>query len=264
MIEARAAGARWWAVGAATVGFTAAAFLVPWHAASAITGLTWAGPHELAGSVGHALVSDWASAVPAPGGQASSALTDPTRFWRWFHIAKALLALAALVSAIALVSRTRRARRAVSTTALRFAWASASVVGGGVAALSAVLVVANVQGSFAPLSSVLSFLSSGGRNPALSDAVTALDASIGSGHPTSTAAAIVRDFAAYHVVVAVLLALVAVLAGVATVRATRARRWGSVVVLAATATIVAVLTAANISTALAPAPALQSFLSGVA
>ncbi len=264
MIEARAAGARWWALGAATVGFAAAAFLVPWHAASAITGLTWAGPHELAGSVGHALVADWASAVTAPGGQASSALTDPTRFWRWFHIVKALLALAALVPAVALVTRARRAGRAASTTAARVAWASASAVGGAVAVLSAVLVVANVQGSFAPLSSVLSFLPSSGRNPALSHAVTSLETSIGSGHPTAAAAAIVRDFAAYHVVVAVLLALVAVLAGVATVRATRARRWGSVVVLAGASAIVAVLTVANISTALAPAPALQSFLSGVA
>jgi hypothetical protein len=264
MIEARSASARWWALGAATVGFTAAAFLVPWHAASAITGLMWAGPHDLAGSVGHALVADWTSAVPAPGGQASSALTDPTRFWRWFHIAKALLALAALMSAIVLVTRARRARGAASTSARRFAWATVTAIGSLVAALSVVLVVANVQGSFAPLSSVLSFLPSSGRSPALAEAVTALNASIGSDHPTSTAAAIVRDFAAYHVVAAVLLALVTVLAGVATVRVARARRWGSVVALTATMAIVAVLTVANCSTAFAPAPALQSFLSGVA
>ncbi len=264
MIEARSATARWWVLGAATVGFTAAAFLVPWYAASAITGLTWAGPHDLAGSVGHALVADWASAVPDPGGQATSALSDPTRFWRWFHVAKALLALAALVSAVALVTRARRARRAASTTARRFAWATVTAVGSLVAALGVVLVVANVQGSFAPLSSVLSFLPSSGRSAALVDAVSALDASIGSGHPTATAAAIVRDFAAYHVVVAVLLALVTVLAGVATVRTTRARRWGPAVALAATVTILAVLTAANTSTALSPVPALQSFLSSVA
>jgi len=256
--------ARWWALGAATVGFTAAAFLVPWHAASAMTGLTWAGPDDLASSVGHALVADWASAVPSPGGQASSALTDPTRFWRWFHIAKAVLAVAALVSASVLVTRAWRARRAASTSARRFAWAAVTAIGGLVAALSVLVVVANVQGAFAPMSSVLSFLPWSGRSPALVDAVTALNASIGSGHPTSTATAIVRDFATYHAVVAVLLTLVTVLAGVATVRVTRARRWRSVVVLAATMTVFAVLTLANTSTALAPAPALQSFLSGVA
>jgi hypothetical protein len=264
MIEAHSDSARWWVLVTATVGFTAAAFLVPWHAASAITGLAWAGPDDLAGSVGHALVADWASAVPAPGGQASSALTDPTRFWRWFHLVKAALALAALVTATVLVIRARRARRASSSAARRFAWAAATALGGLVAALSVVLVVANVQGAFAPLSSVLSFLPSSGRSPALVDAVTALDASIGSGHPTSTASAIVSDFAAYHAVVAVLLALVAVLAGIATVRVARARRWGPVAVLAATVTIVAVLAAANTSTALAPTPALQSFLSGIA
>ena len=251
-------------LGVATVGLTAAAFLVPWHAASAITGLTWAGPDDLAGSVGHALVADWASAVPAPGGHAASALTDPTRFWRWFHIAKAVLALAALVSAVVLVSRARRARRATSTTARRLAWASVTTVGSLVAALSVVLVLANVQGAVAPMSSVLSFLPMSGKSPELVNAVTDLNASIGSGHPTSTAAAIIRDFATYHAVVAVLLALVTVLAGVATVPVARARRWGSVVGLAATVSIFAVLTLANASTAVAPTPALQSFLAGVA
>ena len=224
--------ARWWALGAATVGFTAAAFLVPWHAASALTGLTWAGPNDLAGSVGHALVADWASAVPTPGGQASSALTDPTRFWRWFHIAKAVLASAALVSAMVLVTRAWRARGAASTIARRFAWTAVTAIGSVFAALSGILVVAKVQGALAPMSSVLSFLPLSGRSPALVDAVTALNTSIGSGHPTSTATAIVRDFAMYHAVVAVLLALVTVLAGVATVRVTRNRRWGSVVLLA--------------------------------
>ena len=37
MIEARSATARWWVLGAATVGFTAAAFLVPRYAASALS-----------------------------------------------------------------------------------------------------------------------------------------------------------------------------------------------------------------------------------
>lgn len=130
MIEARGTGARWWVLVAATVGFTASAFLVPWHAASAITGLTWAGPHDLAGAVGQGLVADWAAAVPAPGGQASSALTDPARFWRWFHVAKALLALAALVSALLLVTRAQRVGRIASTAVRRSAWATVTVIGG--------------------------------------------------------------------------------------------------------------------------------------
>lgn len=257
-------GAPWWALGALAVGSTAAAFLVPWHAASAITGLTWAGPSDFAGSVGHAFVADLASGVPAPGVQGSSALTDPTRFWRWFHIAKAVLALAALVSASMLVTRAWRARRATSTFARRLAWTAVTGIGGVVAALSVVLVVANVQGTVAPLSSVLSFLPFSGRSPALAKAATALNSSIGSGHPTSTASAIVRDFATYHAVVAVLLALITVIAGVATVRVARGRRWASLVVLASTMMILAILTTANASTAVAPAPALQSFLAGVA
>jgi hypothetical protein len=255
--------ARWWVLVAATLGFTAAAFLVPWHAASAITGLTWAGPHDLAGSVGDALSADWAAAVSAPGGQASSALTDPTRFWRWFHIVKAALALAALVSAVLLVTHARRARRSSSTTARRFVGTASTLIGGLAAAVGVVLVVANVQGAIAPLSSVLSFLPLSDRSPTLVDAVRGLEADLGSANPTPTAAAILSDFASYHAVVALLLAAVAVLAGVTAVRALRARRWGSGVVLAATVTIVALLTLANISTALAPTGALQSFLSGV-
>jgi hypothetical protein len=174
------------------------------------------------------------------------------------------LALAALVSAVVLVIRARRAGRAASTTSRRFAWGAVTTIGGVVAGLGVILVVANVQGAVAPMSSVLSFLPLSGRSPELIDAVTDLNASIGSGHPTSTATAIVRDFATYHAVVAVLLAVVTVLAGVATFRVSRARRWGSVVVLAAVVTIFGVLTLANTSTAFAPTPALRSFLSGVA
>jgi hypothetical protein len=270
MIEAHANRARggsaprWWALGAASVGLTAAAFLAPWHVASAITGLTWAGPSDLARSVGDALVTDWASAVLAPGVQASSALTEPTRFWRWFHITKAVLALAALVPALALVTRASRAGRAASSRARRCAWVTVTAVASLVAALGAVLVVANVQGAIAPLSSVLSFLPLSDGSPGLVDTAAALEASVGSAHPTSTASAIVRDFAAYHAVAALLLALVAVLAGVAALRVARARRWGPAVLLAATVAIVAVLTVANTGTAFAPTAALQSFLSSVA
>ena len=254
----------WWGLGAATVGFTAAAFLVPWHAALAITDLSWAGPDALAGSVGHALVSDWAADVAAPGVQASSALAEPTRFWRWFHVIKSVLALAALAAAGVLAIRASRAKRAASTPALRFGWALVVVGGGVVASLNALLLVANLQGAIAPLSSVLSLLPFSDRSLALSDAVSALSASIGSGQPTVTATAIVRDFATYHAAVAVLLALVTVMAVLAMVHVARARRWGSAVALTAVLLVFAVLTFANISTAFAPTPAMQSFLSGVA
>jgi len=256
--------ARWWLLGVAAVGFTTAAFVVPWHAAAAVTGLAWAGPEALADSVGQALAADWAAAAPVPGGPSSSALTDPTRFWRWFHIVKAVLACAALIASSVLVTRAWRARRAASTRGRRFGWATVAVSGCVVAVLALVLVVANVQGAFAPLSSVLSFLPLSSGSPSLTDAVTALNASIGSGQPSPTATAIVRDFASYHAVVAVLLALVTVLAGVMTARAARDRRWATATASVAAMGIVAVLTLANIGTAFAPAPALQSFLSAVA
>lgn len=259
----RHGSARWWLLGAATLGFTAAAFVIPWHAATAITGLTWAGPDTLADSVGNAIIADWTTAVAAPGVQASSALTDPTRFWRWFHIVKALLAFAALIAASLTVTHAWHARRVASQRSHRLGWVTVAAGGGLVAALTLVLVLANVQGAFAPLSSVLSFLPLSGRSPTLTDVITALNTSIGSGQPTATAAAIVRDFAAYHAVVAVLMAVVTVLAALMTLRVVRRRRWGASAALVATMGAFAVLTIANTSTALAPAPALQSFLTGL-
>ena len=214
--------------------------------------------------MGHALVADWASAVPAPGAQASSALTDPTRFWRWFHIVKAVLAFAALVAAGVIVARAWRARRSAGTAARRFGWTAVAAVGGLVAALDVLLVVVNVQGAVAPLSSVLSFLPLSRGSTSLANAVEALNASIGSSQPTATATAVVRDFATYHAVVAVLLGLVTVLAAVMTVRVGRSRHWVPAAGLATAVLILAVLTLANTGTALAPTPALQSFLSGVA
>lgn len=260
----KSVSARWWLLGVATIGFMAAAFVVPWHAATAVTGLTWVGPNALADSVGHALIADWAADTPVPGAQASSALTDPTRFWRWFHIVKAALASMALIASSVVVTGAWRARRIASTRGHRFGWAIVALSGGVVAALAAVLVVANVQGAFAPLSSVLSFLPFSGRSPSLTEALSALNASIGSSQPTPMATAIVRDFATYHAVVALLMAVVTILATVMTVRVARDRRWGAAAALAATLAIFAVLTIANASTAFAPVPALQSFLSAVA
>lgn len=260
----RSDNTRWWLLGGMTIGFFAATFLLPWHMATAVTGLTWAGPNALADSVGQALIADWTSAVPAPGAQASSALMDPTRFWRWFHIAKAFLACAALVASIIVIVRARRAGRIASTRGRRLGWMAVAASGCAAALLAVVLVLANVQGAVAPLSSVLSFLPYSGRNQALNDAVTALNASVGSGQPTPTASAIVGDFATYHAVVAVLMAIVAVSAALMTVRVARDRRWGATTALVATVAIFAVLTIANTSTAMAPVPALQSFLSGVA
>lgn len=245
-------------VGAALV----AVVLVPWPAASWFVGTPWTNPASLARAVAEALVHDLGSGVTSPG-TTGSALARPTRFWQAFHVLKAACAIAVLVAGVVATSRFWTATTLVRTRIGRVGRLLVSQAGVGVGVLGLLITLANLQGAFAPLSSVLGFLPDVA-SPELAQAVTSLRDGLANGTPGPLCAAVVADFGNYHLAMGVLGGLAS--AAVAWLTVVAWRRGGPVegIVLGLAATCLAVVTAANLGTALDPAPALDAFLAGVA
>lgn len=212
-------------------------------------------------------------------------------YWARYHVAKAVIAALALL-VLCLVCRRlwasyqgksyhgtsylgRQAHGRGRTAAYVVAGLAASL--GTIAA--AALLMANIQGAIAPLSSAVSLLPAQ-RDSSLEAAVDAVRHGIATPGASPVADHLVADFARYHLVVAVLSALFAALLGVLAVRLWRGRRLGlngvgalsySVRSHSATATAAATLTVAaavlvlcvaNISSALEPGRALSLFFAG--
>lgn len=147
-------------------------------------------------------------------------------WWAAFHGTKAVAAGLLLV---ALVAASRRSRGVLRGAVL------------ALAGLALVVVLANLQGAFAPVSSLLSMLPG--------EAARAVLASEG----TPGFAALVDDFAAYH---RAMVGLAGVTALVLAVLAVRDRRAG----LGVAAAVLLVVAVANATTVADPAPALRAFL----
>lgn len=244
-----------------TVVLAAATLSLPWHLATAVTGAPWSGPAEFTNSIRLGLIGDWSRGIMDPGTTAS-ALADEAAFWRWFHAIKALLAAGALLSSATLTGYAWRAMRSSTHSRKRFTWLIVSGAGSAIALVTSLVVIANVQGALAPLSSVLSFLPSTGSDPDLARAVTDLRAIVAGTRAPS--AMVVGDFARYHAVVAVMLGLAAFLAVMLGARLLRHREWFAGGGAAVVAVAFTVLTFANAATAINPVPALDTFLRGVA
>lgn len=237
--------------------------LVPWRVAELLTGMQWQGPAQVADAVRSGLVTDWTRQVSVPG-EGSSALADAAAFWRWFHIAKAALAAVLLAATGAAVVVTWDARRAQRHTWKRLGLAAATVAGSALFAVSLLVVIANIQGAVAPLSSVLSFLSTGHGDGEFVSVILALRENVAGAELSNTAQVIVRDFSVYHATVAVLLGATTLAAACAVWICARGRQWLAVGSLVAMVLVFGLLTFANTGTALHPVPAFTSFLVGAA
>lgn len=171
------------------------------------------------------------------GADLARAVTD----WRLFHMVKAVLALMLLAVALACVRRLGQAvsRRLAGATAL--------------AALIAL--AANVQGAITPLASLASFgpIRIGGGNDPTAALATELTGSLA--WPL-----LLEDFTRFHVTMAIIAVIATLGLGVLTARALVRRRTTATVSRGLMALAWALIAAANVSTALAPASALLAAL----
>lgn len=255
---------------AATALLLALVALVPFPLASALSGNRYGDLAALRAGVTRGFVQLWAT-----GDGRLGELSATADFWARFHVVKATLSTVLLVVLCLLLVRVWRASTEGATRARRWALALLGLAAGGLAVLSLLLVVANLQGAVAPLSSVLGVVSFADPGGPLGPAVQQAREVVGSGASTPVAEVLREDFVRYHAVMAVLgTAVTLTLLGGAVLlwrRRTRTapsqRSWRRVLAaggvgLVVLASAFALVTAANVSTALDPSAALLGFLAG--
>ncbi|MFB6836901.1 hypothetical protein [Streptomyces sp. NPDC056361] len=231
-----------------------------------------------------AFVAYWSSGDRDP----SPNLARIIDYWFRFHVAKAVIAALLLITLVALAVLLRKAFLTAGGfgAGRRPTLASTGVLGTlfavvSVAVLSLAAVMANVQGAAAPFASLFPVLPTGatadGRLAAtLAEVRARLADSSDGGRPTPPAVDVmVGDFARYHVAMAVIAAVVAVVllgasvtawrrlrSTVASDRPTRLLRVSFVVLSASSSLAAVVVAAANTTTAADPGPALLAFFDG--
>ncbi|MGV8968519.1 MAG: hypothetical protein ACOH2F_19820 [Cellulomonas sp.] len=256
----------------------AAFILVPRVLASSSSSDALLEKGDLIGAVRGAFVEYWASGdISLP-----LALDSVVDYWFRYHVVKAVIAACLLVVLYALGIFLCKAFLRATGFGLgrRVALASASGFVSVLALFSLLIVMANIQGAVAPFASLLPMLTGGQVDAELAvtlDQVRQRLAEVPSGaHQDPPALAVmIGGFAQYHVVLAVLAAIVAVgfvgisvmvWRGFARAGSTdrRAKRLlGSFGVLAVSfLLVVVVLAVANATTAADPAPALLAFFEG--
>ncbi|GAA2575750.1 hypothetical protein GCM10010399_01630 [Dactylosporangium fulvum] len=237
-----------------------------------------AGKRHLTEAVRAAFVEYWRSGER----DLSPGLERVVDYWFRYHVAKAVIAAILLIVLVAIGVRLWKAflRGGGLAAGRRVALASAGVLVTMLALFSSVIVMANVQGAVAPLASLLPMLADGATDGALADTLAQVtqrlaDAQSAGGQTPPALQVMISDFARYHVAMAVVAAIVAVvLVGVSVVlwkrfartessdRRTR-RVLGAFGVLSVLLSLlVMVVAVANTTTAADSAPALLALFEG--
>ncbi len=203
-------------------------------------------------------------------GQASSApLAPAVSFWAVFHVVKAVVAALLLVTLIPVGRQVWNAYERARSRGRRARLRAIGGLGSLAVPLLVLVVMANVQGAVAPLSSVLTFL------PMDGPAVTQVRDQLASGRMTPPSTTLVADFRLYH---AALVAAAVVAIGLGSAATTtlwvqrarmhesrrRLRRVLAVggMIIPVMLLLLGVVLLANVSTVADTTPALAAFFDG--
>lgn len=228
-----------------------------------------------AAALGDAVTSGFVRFWSAGTGELPADLAEAVDFWARFHVVKAVLAAALLAVLVALGPRVLARWSRAQSIPQRLLAALVVLVHVSVAVLALLVVVANLQGAVAPLSSVLGLMAVTGSDPELAATTAEVRHALATGQRTPALDALIADFTTYHVVMAWLggvvtigLVVTAVLLWRRRARRPRTERRlrRLVLALAGAALVLAgffgIVTAANVGTAARPAPALLGFFQG--
>jgi len=215
-----------------------------------------------------AAFSQWWSEAAAP---LPTDMRAVVSFWGMFHVTKAVVALALLIGLLLTGHQVWRAYARVNAPAARAAIALVGIAGAPIAAFVLLIVMANIQGALAPLSSVMGLLPMDGSVPE----VAQVREQFAAGTISPVLETLIGDFRAYHLALVVIAAVAAVI--VMTADVVLWTRWSrmprqDVRLRRVTATIAAVLPTfavlllfimvVNLSTVADTAPALAAFFGG--
>ena len=257
---------------ATLVGLLAALWFLPPLLAAGWPGSRGTTIEHLGGDLPAAMTRWWTSNDPVPDDELAALVT----FWSGFHAVKAVLAALLLVAAGGMAARLLGACVRADRPAHLRTWGTAGFGCLLLAMIALLVLIANVQGAWAPLSSAVSLLPTDGSNADLASAAAGLHQQLLAGTRTPPLTTLVEDFRRYHLVLAICSALSTVLlfGGLVSwwrrrARVPRAQRRprrviaAVAVLLAGLMLFLALITLANMSTAADPAPALAGFLDSV-
>jgi hypothetical protein len=198
----------------------------------------------------------------------TSAMAEVVQFWATFHIVKAVIAAALLVALVVAVRQLLVTHARESSRVRRAGLAALGVAATLATPVILLVLLANIQGAIAPLSSVMGLLPMNPLSPALEQVREHFDA----GTTTPVLTSLVDNFRSYHAAMTACAAIAAfgvVAADIALwirvfdmpASEKRARRTSLTIALAlpALALFLFVVTLANASTVVDTAPALASF-----
>lgn len=247
--------------------FSFALFFLPGAVASVSSGVDGISTATLARSVGVAFSEWWRTgAAPLTGG-----MEEVVKFWQIFHVAKAAVAAILLVLLTMTGAQVWKAYAQATTRARRFGYAVIGVAGAPLTLLVLIILLANVQGSIAPLSSVMGLIPMDGSVAE----VTAVREQFAAGSSTPVLDVLVNDFRDYHLVIVFAAPIAA--AGVMVADLVLWLRWVGLprenyllrrvclvvaVVTPSVALMLVLIMIVNLSTVLDIAPALAAFFGG--
>jgi hypothetical protein len=249
----------------------AAVLLLPFPIASAWSGGAYPELGSLQEAVSSGLVRFWS----VGGTQVGAPLGRTAEFWARFHIVKAALAAILLIVLVLLAARVWRASAYAVGRSRRWTLTLVGLVTTPLTVLALVVLVANLQGAIAPLSSVLGVLPLAAPKGQLASTLGQIRQSLAAGGQSPATDALLHDFVVYHVAMVALGGAVTVALLVISFLMVRMRRrvpaadqrWRRLL-MAASASLVmlsavfAIAAAASLSTAANPTPALLGFFAG--
>lgn len=208
-------------------------------------------------------------------GSLGPGLAGAVDYWARFHVIKAVLVGALLIVLLPLGSRIWAAYARTQRLGRRLLLGLSGLFHAGIALLALLVLVANIQGALAPLSSALGLMPLGDPDPPLAATVRQVRRGLATGQETAALDTLVHDFAVYHAAMAGIGAVVTLALVASSILLWRRRagvphsqhRQRRVLVVGVGALLVvaflfAVVTAANVSTLAHPAPALLGFFDG--
>jgi hypothetical protein len=252
------------------VGLLAAVFLTPFRLASA-----WADGYPDVAALSHAMSAGFVSYWHTGAATLGPDLTVPVDYWARFHVLKACLAALLLIVLVPLGGRIWSSYTSTARAGHRLLIAALGAVHACLTVLALLVLVANVQGAIAPLSSALGLMPLSDPDPALAATLSQIHHALVTGHDSAALDTLVRDYGLYHAAMAAIGAAVTLLLLTSAVvlwrrrtRVARNERRSRRVLLTGAASLLlltaffAIITAANLATAAHPAPALLGFFEG--
>lgn len=177
--------------------------LVPGMVASAWSRAEGITTGVLAQNLGVAF-SQWWSSAAAP---LTPDMEAVVTFWEVFHVTKTAVALALLVALLMTGHQVWKTYARSSGRAARAFTAFVGIAGAPLAPLMLLIVMANVQGALAPLSSVMGLLPMDGSVPEVAE----VREHFAAGTRTPVLDVMITDFRTYHLVLVVIAAIAAVI-----------------------------------------------------